>query len=86
MRKRTIKVCSLVLIMLMVMSNVTFANGKEVDNILSSKDVNTSVQPRSLYLASGISEVTNQGEGVLSIYADFAAYRAVDWACLTITL
>lgn len=63
MRKRTIKVCSLVLIMLMVMSNVTFANGKEVDNILSSKDVNTSVQPRSLYLASGISEVTNQGEG-----------------------
>ncbi len=86
MRKRTIKVCGLVLIMLMVMSNVTFANGKEVDNILSSKDVNTSVQPRSLYLASGISEVTNQGEGVLSIYADFAAYRAVDWACLTITL
>ena len=37
MRKRTIKVCSLVLIMLMVMSNVTFANGKEVDNIYPLK-------------------------------------------------
>ena len=86
MKKRLIKVCSLVLVMLMAMSNVAFANTKQANLVLSSKDVDTLVQPRSLYLASGISEVTNQGEGVLSIYADFAAYRAVDWACLTITL
>ena len=86
MKKRLIKVCSLVLVMLMAMSNVAFANTKQANIVLSSKDVDTLVQPRSLYLASGISEVTNQGEGVLSIYAYIAEYRAVDWACLTITL
>lgn len=86
MKKRVMKVFSLVLAMIMIMSNVAFASSKEIDGVLSSKDTNASIQPRSLYLASGISQVTNQGEGVLSIYADFASYNAVEWACLTITL
>lgn len=44
------------------------------------------IQPRSRYLAGGISEITNEGEGVLSIYADFTSYDAVEWGSLTITL
>jgi len=77
MKKKIVKVFSLVFAMLMIMSNVAFANVKSTDS---------SIQPRSLYLASGISEITNQGEGVLSIYADFTSYSPVKWACLTITL
>lgn len=37
-------------------------------------------------MASGISEVTNKGEGVLGIYADFTSYNSVDWARLTVKL
>lgn len=80
MKKKVLKVFSLVLVMLMIMSNVAFAS------TLSSEDTDNSIQPRSLYLASGISEITNQGEGVLGIYADFTSYSPVSWACLTITL
>lgn len=75
MRKKMMRIASLILVVLLLMSNVAWA--EEVDN---------SIQPRSRYLASGISEVTNEGEGVLSIYADFASYNAVKWASLTITL
>ena len=75
MRKKLMRVMSLLFTMVLLMSNTVLAN--EVDG---------SIQPRSRYLASGISEVTNEGEGVLSIYADFASYNAVKWASLTITL
>ena len=53
MKKRLIKVCSLVLVMLMAMSNVAFANTKQANIVLSSKDVDTLVQTRSIYLAPG---------------------------------
>ena len=75
MRKKLMRIISLLFVVVLLMSNTAWAN--EVEN---------SIQPRSLYLASGISEVTNEGEGVLSIYADFASYNAVKWASLTITL
>lgn len=75
MRKKLIRILSLIFVVALLMSNMTWAY--EVDG---------SIEPRSLYLASGISEVTNEGEGVLSIYADFASYNAVKWASLTITL
>ena len=45
-----------------------------------------SIEPRSRYLATGISEITNKGSGVLHIYADFTSYSSVDWAQLTIKL
>lgn len=75
MKKKMIRIVSLILAAVLLMSNAAWA--EETDN---------SIQPRSRYLASGISEVTNEGKGVLSIYADFASYNAVKWASLTITL
>lgn len=54
------------------------------DNGTENKEIK--IQPRSLYLASGISEITNKGNGVLHIYADFASYQSVPWAQLTIKL
>lgn len=74
MKNKIMRTVSLMLVAVLLMVNTAWA--KE----------DYSIQPRSLYLASGISEVTNEGEGVLSIYADFASYNAVKWASLTITL
>lgn len=75
MRKKMMKMVSLILATILLMANTAWA--KETDDL---------VQPRSRYLASGMSEITNEGEGVLSIYADFASYSPVKWASLTITL
>ena len=44
------------------------------------------IEPRSRYLAAGISEITNKGNGVLHIYADFTSYESVPWAQLIIKL
>lgn len=74
MKNKIMRIVSLMLVAVLLMVNTAWA-GED-----------GSIQPRSLYLASGISEVTNEGEGVLSIYADFASYNAVKWASLTITL
>ena len=52
----------------------------------NQKQIEGTIQPRSRYLASGISEITNKGNGVLHIYADFASYNSVPWAQLTIKL
>ncbi len=75
MKKELMRIASLILMAVLLMSNTAWA-----------KEDYNSIEPRSLYLASGISEVTNEGEGVLSIYADFASYNSVKWASLTITL
>lgn len=75
MGKKLMRIVSLILATTLLMSSTVWAG-----------DNSGSIQPRSLYLASGISEVTNEGEGVLSIYADFASYSPVKSATLTITL
>ena len=51
-----------------------------------ASDSDIAIQPRSRYLAGGISQITNEGEGILSIYANFTSYDAVKWGSLTITL
>lgn len=86
MKKKAGRVISLILVVALLMSNTVWA--KEVSEVNSDyeKAVDNSIQPFSLYLASGMSEITNEGEGVLRIYADFTAYDPVPWASLTITL
>ncbi len=87
MKRRIIKVIGLVTTMVMLASNIAFANDEIITSSSSEKDsVNSMIEPRSSYLASGISEVTNKGEGVLGIYADFTSYNSVNWACLTVRL
>ena len=51
-----------------------------------SRSEETTIQPRSSYLGSAISEITNEGEGVLGIYADFRSYSGVEWGQITIKL
>ena len=75
MMKRLMKLISAILIITILGTSVAFADDSEI-----------TIQPRSRYLAAGISEITNEGEGVLGIYADFTSYNSVKWASLTITL
>lgn len=85
MRKRMVKILSLVLIMMLVGSNSIFASeisGIDI-NTLGDEDV---IQPRSLYLAAASSEITNEGQGVLNIYADFTSHAGVEWGKITIYL
>lgn len=83
MKKRATRIVSLLLVMVVLMSNNIWAKELPVTSI---DKIDNPIQPRSLYLASGLSEITNEGEGVLRIYADFTSYRSVPWASLTITL
>lgn len=87
MKRKIVKILSVVIAMTILSSGIALANDKIVKTSSSSDgNLNSTVEPRSLYLASGISEITNKGEGVLGIYADFTSYKSVDWACLTIKL
>lgn len=86
MKKKTLRLlCTLMLIMIMG-TNVAYAKEPFVqeNNVTGSED--DAIQPMSLYLASGISEITNMGNGILHIYADFASHQSVPWAQLTIKL
>lgn len=66
--------------------NTVFAQEVPLMDIKTNKDIDNTIQPRSLYLATAISEITNKGSGVLHIYADFTANNSVKWAKLTINL
>lgn len=86
MRARVGKIFCVVFLMMLFITGVVYAKeplqlqGDDIQN------VDSTIQPRSRYLASGISEITNKGSGVLHIYADFASYNSVPWAQLTISL
>lgn len=84
MKKKILKIMSLSLAIMIMASSVVFAN--EISSISQEGSFNQRVEPRSLYLASAISKITNKGEGVLGVYADFASYKDVDWAQITINL
>lgn len=86
MKKKVGRIISLVLVILVLMSNNIWAQELPQSGDNYESNLSDPIQPRSLYLASGISEITNEGEGVLRIYADFASYESVPWASLTITL
>lgn len=41
---------------------------------------------KSTALATAISEISNEGNGVIGVYAETTMFQSVDWACLTIYL
>ena len=86
MRKRIKMIISLVIVMTLLGTSSAWASETSLENIDAKENSGTVIEPRSLYLATGISEIANEGEGVLRIYADFTSYRSVPWASLTISL
>ncbi|MCI8837021.1 MAG: hypothetical protein HFG74_03050 [Hungatella sp.] len=86
MKKKLIQMFCVVVLMIIMGANAVYAKESSVSQNDSIKSEETVIQPRSLYLASGISEITNKGNGVLHIYADFASYQSVPWAQLVIKL
>ncbi|MCI9500617.1 MAG: hypothetical protein HFG76_01175 [Hungatella sp.] len=73
--RKIFRIISIILVITLLGTSIAFADDSDII-----------IQPRSRYLAGGISEITNEGEGVLSIYADFTSYDPVQWGSLTITL
>ncbi len=86
MKRRILKVISLVLALMIIGVNSAFAATITTGNQTSSRSDDNPIQPRSSYLGSAISEITNEGEGVLGIYADFRSYVGVEWGQITIKL
>lgn len=84
--KKIKKLIGLVMIMTLIGTSSAWASEIPSENVNAQQDSGTVIEPRSLYLATGVSEIANEGEGVLRIYADFTSYRSVPWASLTITL
>lgn len=84
MKKRFKKVVGLVLAVMLLGSSNVWANviveGTEIS------DNTGEIQPRSRYLASASSQVTNEGEGVLGIYADFKSFEGVESGSIKINL
>ena len=85
MKKQIKKILSLALIMMIMATGTAYANGVPEKNDSISSDEGT-IQPQSLYLAAAISEISNEGEGVLRIYADFTSHTGVEWGQIKIRL
>lgn len=81
--RRTAKLISLILAIMILTTGVAMASERSFNEVSSS---DTAIGPRSRYLGSAISEITNEGEGVLGIYADFVSYSEIPWARITINL
>ncbi len=86
MKKKIVKIVSLIFLMILVGTSTVFANELHKEDVETGKKVSQIVEPRSRYLAAAISEITNKGNGVLHIYVDFTSNSSVDWAKLTINL
>lgn len=86
MRKKIVRIISLVAVMMLIGGNNVFANEIPRTDLNVSENKDTTIQPRSLYLAAASSQVTNEGEGVLRIYADFTSHAGVEWGQITINL
>ncbi|MCI8888165.1 MAG: hypothetical protein HFG70_08780 [Hungatella sp.] len=86
MRKTTAKIISLVLVIMLLGTSNVFASEVPVNGNMTYNTENDTIQPRSLYLASATSEITNEGEGVLYIYADFKSFSGVEWGQIEINL
>ena len=85
MKKQLKKVLSLLLIMMLLGSNIAWASGS-ISNAKTLDNNGMVIQPRSRYLASATSEITNEGEGVLGIYADFKSFEGVESGTIVINL
>lgn len=86
MKRKIVKIASMVLAMMLVSANIAFASDSLSTKAEIRSEEDDAIQPRSLYLSTGISEITNEGNGTLHIYADFTANNSVKWAKLTIKL
>lgn len=86
MKKKIVKLVCASLAIMALSTNVVFAKEILAQEVNFLSDGGNVVEPRSRYLASGISEITNEGEGVLGIYADFTSYSEIPWAQITINL
>lgn len=86
MKRKITKIASLVLFIMLVGSINSFASEVPGHNFDVTKDEKGMIEPRSLYLAAAMSEITNEGEGVLGIYADFTSHAGVEWGKITINL
>ena len=85
MKKKIKRILSLALVMMLLGSNNILASELRAEK-KSTTDYDTTIQPRSRYLASASSEVTNEGEGVLRIYADFKSFEGVESGSIKINL
>lgn len=86
MTKKVTKIISLALVIMLVGSMNVFASEIPEQYYGVTENEKETIQPRSLYLAAAMSEITNEGEGVLGIYADFTSHAGVEWGQITINL
>lgn len=86
MKRKISRIVSLALALMIIGVNTAFAATVISGDQNSSRSEDSTIQPRSNYLGSAISEITNEGEGVLGIYADFRSYAGVEWGQITIKL
>ena len=86
MKRKIIKLISLVAAIMLIGCINAFASEISEENFNVAENREGAIQPRSLYLAAAMSEITNEGEGVLRIYADFTSHAGVDWGQITINL
>ncbi|MCI9147073.1 MAG: hypothetical protein HFG73_02225 [Hungatella sp.] len=86
MKKNTLKIFCLTLLLMVLGTGTVYANESFPHKCEDGENETELVQPRSRYLGSAISEITNKGNGVLHIYADFTSFNAVPWAQITINL
>ena len=86
MTRKIAKIVGLVLVIMLIGSINAFANEVPEQSFDITESEKGTIQPRSLYLAAAISEIANEGEGVLRIYADFTSHAGVDWGQITINL
>ena len=84
MKRKSIKILGVLLTIMAVTAGIAFASELPSGGVETISYDGTMVEPRSRYLGSAISEITNEGEGVLGIYADFVSYSEIPWAQITI--
>ena len=81
-------------------SNISFARDEEIYSELKNAYVSSELLPESIYystgtiagverstaLAGALSSITNEGAGVIRVFAETTMHKPVDWAYLTIYL
>ena len=75
MKKKIGKLVCITLSLMIIAVSTVYARELPVKSVAEVSNSERELEPRSRYLASAISEITNEGEGVLGIYADFVSYK-----------
>ncbi len=58
----------------------------ELLNPLVRRSTSESQDSRSTALAAAMCEISNEGSGIIGVYAETTMHTPVDWACLTVYL